>query len=73
MRSFYITIFLEKENQIEESRQNPLFEKLKEEYFEIVKEKDEFGFFKKELINLAFDSKENFDINYDSSWFYYYK
>ena len=73
MRSFYITIFLEKENQIEESRQNPLFEKLKEEYFEIVKEKDEFGLFKKELINLAFDSKENFDKNYDSSWFYYYK
>jgi hypothetical protein len=73
MSSFYITIFLEKENQIEESRQNPLFKKLKEEYFEIVKEKDEFGLFKKEIINLTFDSKENFDKNYDSSWFYYYK
>jgi hypothetical protein len=71
--SFYITIFLEKENQIEESRQKSLFDKLKEEYIEIVKEKDEFGLFKKKLINLAFDSKENFDKNYDSSWFYYYK
>ncbi len=73
MSSFYITIFLEKENQIEESIEKSLFDKLKEEYFEIVKEKDEFGLFKKELINLAFDSKENFDKNYDSSWFYYYK
>ena len=73
MSSFYITIFLEKENQIEENRQKPLFEKLKDEYFEIVKEKDEFGLFKKELINLAFDSKENFDKNYEGNWFYYYK
>jgi hypothetical protein len=73
LSSFYITIFLEKENQIEESRQKPLFEKLKDEYFEIVKEKDEFGLFKKELINLAFDSKENFDKNYEGNWFYYYK
>jgi len=73
MSSFYITIFLEKENQIEESRKKPIFEKIKEEYFEIVKEKDEFGLFKKELINLTFDSKENFDKNYESNWYYYYK
>lgn len=73
MSSFYITIFLEKENQIEKSRNEPLFEKLKDEYFEIVKTNDEFGLFKKELINLAFDSKENFDKNYNSSWFYYYR
>ena len=73
LSSFYITIFLEKENQIEESRKEPIFEKLKDDYFEIVKEKDEFGLFKKEFLNLNFDSKENFDKNYESSWFYYYK
>jgi hypothetical protein len=73
MNSFYITIFVEKENQIEKNRINPIFEKIKEEYFEIVKEKDEFGLFKKEYINLAFDSKENFEKNYEGNWYYYYK
>jgi putative heme iron utilization protein len=70
---FYITVFFEKESHIEENKENLFFENLKREYFEIVKQKDEFGFFKKDKIILLFDSKENFDKNFESNWYYYYK
>ena len=44
-----------------------------DKYFELVKKYDEFDYFKREATTIYFDSKENFDNNYQSSWFYYYK
>lgn len=73
MNSNYITVFFETEVQIEENRKNTIFEKMKTEYFEIIKKSDEFSLFKIENLNLSFDSKENFDKNYESNWYYYYK
>ncbi len=48
-------------------------EKLKEEYFKLIKECDEFDYIKKESFDIKIDSKENFDENYQSNWFYYFK
>lgn len=42
-------------------------------YYEFIKPFDEFNYFKKENIQVLIDSKENFDTNYESNWYYYYK
>jgi hypothetical protein len=42
-------------------------------YFEILKEYDEFNYFNIEHFSIYLDSKENFDNNYESNWFYYYE
>jgi hypothetical protein len=42
-------------------------------YFDFVKPFDEFNYFKRDDIQVLIDSKENFDNNYESNWYYYYK
>ena len=44
-----------------------------DKYFDFVKPFDEFDYFKRENIQVYLDSKENFDNNYQSNWYYYYK
>ncbi|MCF7567279.1 hypothetical protein L3X37_02720 [Sabulilitoribacter arenilitoris] len=43
------------------------------QYFHLLTNYDEFGYFKKDYFYVHLDSKENFDNNYESNWFYYYK
>jgi len=42
-------------------------------YFEILKPHDELNYLTQEGFSVTFDSKQNFDDNYQSNWFYYYK
>lgn len=42
-------------------------------YFEILKPNDEFGYLFPDEFPVSFDSKQNFDDNYESNWYYYYK
>ena len=42
-------------------------------YFDILKPHDEFGYLKERNFTIVFDSKQNFDENYESNWFYYYR
>lgn len=42
-------------------------------YFAILKPHDEFDYLVQESFTVAFDSKQNFDNNYQGNWFYYYK
>jgi hypothetical protein len=42
-------------------------------YFEIAKRHDDFGYLARAEITIQVDSKENFDANYSSNWFYYFK
>ena len=42
-------------------------------YFDFVKPFDEFNYFKRTAIQVYIDSKDNFDKNYESNWYYYYK
>ena len=42
-------------------------------YFKLLKPHDEFGYLDEKEFTVQFDSKENFDKNYESSWFYYYR
>jgi hypothetical protein len=42
-------------------------------YFNLLEPYNEFDYFKRDKFNISLDSKENFDNNYQSNWFYYYK
>lgn len=42
-------------------------------YFDVLERYNEFGYFKRERFGVALDSKQNFDENYSSNWYYYYK
>jgi hypothetical protein len=58
---------------VAENSNNGMKKFLAEKYFEILKPYDEFNYFKKETFSVNLDSKENFDNNYESNWYYYYK
>lgn len=44
-----------------------------DKYYDFVKPFDEFNYFTRDSIQVFIDSKENFDNNYQSNWYYYYK
>ena len=43
------------------------------DYFCILKPMDEFNYITADNFSVQFDSKQNFDDNYQSNWYYYYK
>jgi hypothetical protein len=43
------------------------------EYSRLVEPYDEFGYLRQRGVTVTFDSKENFDKNYQSNWYYFYK
>ncbi|MCB9309757.1 MAG: hypothetical protein H6567_06865 [Lewinellaceae bacterium] len=67
------TVFFYTEKELEERRQSQEIIALREEYLEQLKKYDEFNVVNSEEFILRFDSKENFDNKYESSWYYYYK
>ncbi|MDR2929130.1 MAG: hypothetical protein LBV41_13170, partial [Cytophagaceae bacterium] len=52
---------------------SPLKKEWADKYREILRQHDEFGYYKRGRFNIYLDSKENFDKNYNSNWWYYYK
>lgn len=42
-------------------------------YYQLAREHDEFGYLGLEHCRIRVSSKENFDTNYESSWFYYWR
>lgn len=67
------TFFFYTDRQVEENIRNGMREKLAEKYFNLLKLYDEFDYIKKDHYSVYIDSKENFDNNYQSNWYYYYK
>jgi hypothetical protein len=70
---YEIIIFYYTEQQIIDHKNVNLFESIKNEYYSMIKPYDEYGFYTKDSLKIRTDSKENFDNNFESSWFYYYK
>jgi hypothetical protein len=66
-------IFLFTDEQIENFKDTELFNQVKSKFFEVVKKHDKYNLFDSNSFGIYIDSKENFDNNYESSWFYYYK
>ncbi len=67
------TIFLYTDEQVKKYENSEEHKKWTDKYFELLSQYDEFGYFKREFFLVHLDSKENFDNNYESNWFYYYK
>lgn len=68
-----VTYFLHTDEQLKKYQDSEIHKQWNEQYFDLLKEYDKFGYFKKDYFSVYLDSKENFDTNYDSNWYYYYK
>nr|WP_319573428.1 hypothetical protein [uncultured Draconibacterium sp.] len=65
------TFFFYTDKQIEEYSKKGVEKYLTDCYFDLLKKYDEFDYIKREDFKIKLDSKENFDKNYQSNWFYY--
>jgi hypothetical protein len=65
------TYFFYTDKQIEDYKTDGTTQMMTKQYFEILKKYDEFDYIKPDTYFLTFDSKENFDKNFESKWFYY--
>jgi hypothetical protein len=71
-RQFSIaTIFFYTDKQLEKYSSDGTTEILKKKYYDLLKHYDEFDYIKPDTDFIKFDTKENFDNNFESSWFYY--
>lgn len=59
--------------QITDAKQSGCADRLIDYCFANVIQYDLFGYFTRDNFPLRFDSKENFDNNYQSNWYYYFK
>jgi hypothetical protein len=69
----YVTFFFYTDDQVAQAKSTDYIKHLAAKYFELLKNHDQFGYFQLDTFEIRVDSKENFDNNYESSWFYYYK
>ena len=67
------TVFFYTDSQAKDNEANGLKKNITKRYFDLLKQYDEFDYYKEDEFSIAFDSKENFDTNYESNWYYYYK
>ncbi|MBN2364481.1 hypothetical protein JXL83_10170 [candidate division WOR-3 bacterium] len=73
-RSFSrVTFFLFTDEHVKKYTNTESVKKWKDKYYELLTRYDEFGYFKRENFSIDLDSKENFDKNFQSNWYYYYK
>jgi hypothetical protein len=67
------TLFVFTDKQKEEFKNSDIFKKIENSYFDLLKEYDEFNYWKREKFTLGIDTKQFFDEKCESNWFYYYK
>ena len=67
-----VVVFFYSNNQIPDVKEKERIEEIIKEYiYSSLKKLDSNNILKKEDINIEFDTKENFDTNYESNWYYY--
>jgi hypothetical protein len=69
----HVTIFFFTDAQVKRYEAGGKKQEYARIYYEILKPHDEFGYLKERDFKIDFDSKQNFDENYESNWFYYFK
>ncbi len=69
----WITVFLYKEKNSRYTNKKDILKQFTELYFPLLKEFDEFNYCKISDLKVDFDTKENFEKNYQGNWYYYYK
>lgn len=65
------TVFFYTDKQLEKYSSDGTTDSLKQKYYNLLKQYDEFNYIRQDTYFIKFDTKENFDNNYQSSWFYY--
>lgn len=68
-----VTFFLFTDLQVKEYEASDSKKIWAERYFDLLNPFNEFNYYKRESFSVLLDSKENFDNNYESNWYYYYK
>jgi hypothetical protein len=68
-----VTFMFYTDAQLQRHRVPSVIDVYAQEYARVVEPYDEFGYLKENGLFIHFDSKENFDTNYQSNWYYYYK
>ncbi len=68
-----VTFFLYTDEQLKQYENSAIKKQWAEKYFDLLERYNQFGYFKRESFNIYLDSKEKFDKNYASNWYYYYK
>jgi hypothetical protein len=66
-------VFAYTDEQAAELRSSADRDRWADAYFALVAAHDEFGYVGRDEIAIHVDSKQNFDENYSSNWYYYYK
>jgi hypothetical protein len=68
----HVTFFFYTDEQAKSAEKKGLHHDYADKYFELLKPHDEFGYLRRCDFKANVDSKQNFDENYQSNWFYYY-
>jgi len=71
--TIYTSVFFFTDKQLKAAEQSGLNQKIREAYYKLLQQHDEFGYYTLENCGLYFDSKENFDTNFQSNWYNYYR
>jgi len=69
----HVTFFLQTDQQVKELENSKEKKYWADLYFDLLVPYNEFDYFKRENFDILLDSKENFDQNYQSNWYYYFK
>jgi hypothetical protein len=67
----HVIVFYFNDNDIDVNLKNGISEKIKSDYYDILKRFDKLGYWTYGEFHVIFDSKENLDKNYEGSLFYY--
>ena len=68
-----VTFFFYTEEQLRRAEAAGKRGEYSRKYFELLAGRDEFGYLDRDGFLVDFDTKENFDANFQGSWFYYYR
>lgn len=70
---FGLSVFYETDEQLASAWLIGLNDKIKEDFFQILKKHDDFNYFTPDNIDISFDSHENVEKNYQGSYYFYFK
>ena len=68
-----VTFFFQTDAQMLAAHNSSMLQYYAQEYARVIAPYDELGYLAKRGVNIYFDSRENFEKNYQGNWHYYYK
>ncbi|CAN5403290.1 hypothetical protein BH11BAC3_BH11BAC3_07700 [soil metagenome] len=69
--NYAVTFFFFTNEQVKKFSTDLMKKLLIKKYFEILRRHDEFGYYQEDTLSIELESKENFEADYENSWFRY--